>query len=163
MIIQCKSCQKKFVVDDSAITTKGRIVQCGSCGNKWTQFPDKKKINPTGLKKISINQKTTKRKSSAKKRGNNPQMFTNEYLEKKYGIKVDNNENRTQSISSSKKSTGLGFYGFFIFLLIFVFTFFGILGMSKEYLIYNYPETSFYIEKFYEVVENIYQLFSSLL
>ena len=39
MIIQCKSCEKSFSVPDSAITVSGRLVQCGSCGNKWTQFP----------------------------------------------------------------------------------------------------------------------------
>ena len=39
MILTCNSCSKKFVVPDSAITTSGRTVQCGSCGNKWKQFP----------------------------------------------------------------------------------------------------------------------------
>ena len=39
MILSCNSCGKKFVVPDSAITASGRMVQCGSCGNKWKQFP----------------------------------------------------------------------------------------------------------------------------
>ena len=39
MILTCNSCSKKFVVPDSAITAAGRTVQCGSCGNKWKQFP----------------------------------------------------------------------------------------------------------------------------
>ena len=39
MILTCNSCGKKFVVPDSAITASGRMVQCGSCGNKWKQFP----------------------------------------------------------------------------------------------------------------------------
>ena len=39
MILTCNSCNKKFVVPDSAITASGRMVQCGSCGNKWKQFP----------------------------------------------------------------------------------------------------------------------------
>ena len=42
MILTCNSCGKKFVVPDSAITAAGRMVQCGSCGNKWRQFPSKK-------------------------------------------------------------------------------------------------------------------------
>ena len=42
MILECKSCSKKFLVPDSAITSNGRLVQCSSCGNKWTQFPAKK-------------------------------------------------------------------------------------------------------------------------
>ena len=43
MILECKSCQKKFIVPDNAITNAGRLVQCSSCGNKWTQFPITKK------------------------------------------------------------------------------------------------------------------------
>ena len=39
MILTCNSCGKKFVVPDNAITSSGRTVQCGSCGNKWKQFP----------------------------------------------------------------------------------------------------------------------------
>ena len=41
MILTCNSCAKKFVVPDNAITASGRMVQCGSCGNKWKQFPIK--------------------------------------------------------------------------------------------------------------------------
>ena len=44
MILECKSCQKKFIVPDNAITKAGRLVQCSSCGNKWTQFPVTKKV-----------------------------------------------------------------------------------------------------------------------
>ena len=39
MLLNCTSCQKKFIVPDSAVTKSGRLVQCGSCGNKWTQYP----------------------------------------------------------------------------------------------------------------------------
>ena len=39
MILVCNSCDKKFVVPDQAISAAGRMVQCGSCGNKWKQFP----------------------------------------------------------------------------------------------------------------------------
>ena len=55
MILTCNSCGKKFVVPDSAITALGRMVQCGSCGNKWKQFPEekitKKSINFSPKKK----------------------------------------------------------------------------------------------------------------
>jgi predicted Zn finger-like uncharacterized protein len=44
MILSCNSCEKKFVVPDQAITPAGRVVQCGSCGNKWKQFPIKSEI-----------------------------------------------------------------------------------------------------------------------
>ena len=41
MILTCNSCGKKFVVPDNAIIATGRMVQCGSCGNKWKQFPER--------------------------------------------------------------------------------------------------------------------------
>ena len=53
MILTCNSCGKKFVVPDNAITSSGRMVQCGSCGNKWKQFPVgeiKNSINPSNKK-----------------------------------------------------------------------------------------------------------------
>ena len=58
MLVNCNSCQKKFEVPDSAVTESGRLLQCGSCGNKWTQYPTKmkpteivKKIATTNIKK----------------------------------------------------------------------------------------------------------------
>tara|TARA_B100000900_G_C20522214_1_gene692669 strand:- start:754 stop:1203 length:450 start_codon:yes stop_codon:yes gene_type:complete len=35
MIITCPSCRKKFEVDQSLISIKGKMLQCGSCNNKW--------------------------------------------------------------------------------------------------------------------------------
>tara|TARA_B100000315_G_scaffold236839_1_gene253082 strand:- start:147 stop:797 length:651 start_codon:yes stop_codon:yes gene_type:complete len=39
MIIQCKSCSRKFVVQDSDIPEEGRTVQCGYCSVTWHQMP----------------------------------------------------------------------------------------------------------------------------
>ena len=64
MLINCKSCEKKFVVPDSAITESGRLVQCSSCGNKWTQYP----VKSVKIEKLqSIRKKTTKTKPRPKK------------------------------------------------------------------------------------------------
>ena len=49
MLVNCNSCQKKFNVPESAITETGRLLQCGSCGNKWTQYPIKQES--TGVAK----------------------------------------------------------------------------------------------------------------
>ena len=39
MIIQCKSCSRKFIVKDNDIPKKGRTVQCGYCSVTWHQMP----------------------------------------------------------------------------------------------------------------------------
>ena len=70
MILSCNSCDKRFVVPDNAISATGRLVQCSSCGNKWTQFPINQKIEPkekiskikSPPKKIQTFAKKTKRK-----------------------------------------------------------------------------------------------------
>jgi len=35
MIITCNQCDKKFEIESSLITDNGRLLQCGSCNNKW--------------------------------------------------------------------------------------------------------------------------------
>ena len=161
MIIQCESCSKKFVVPDAAITTSGRVVQCGTCGNKWTQYPEK--IETTTKQPLSKKSVTKKRAQKRKVKETIPK-FTNEYLEKKYGIEIqkDDQTQKTKVTQNNQISTGLGFYGYSVFLIVFVLTLFGILGLLKEDLIYNYPATAVYIDNIYEIVENIYLLITNL-
>ena len=54
MIIQCKSCSRKFVVKDSDIPKEGRMVQCGYCSVTWHQIP------------ISTKTKTSKQTNKSK-------------------------------------------------------------------------------------------------
>ena len=100
MILSCNSCAKKFVVPDSAITASGRVVQCGSCGNKWKQFPINqiKKTQPviSSNKKISKlkkpNQETPKTKRVKKNIVRKPReidLYSPEYLAKKHGINLN--------------------------------------------------------------------------
>ena len=35
MIIDCPNCDKKFEIDKKLIPSDGRLLQCGSCNNKW--------------------------------------------------------------------------------------------------------------------------------
>ena len=53
MIIQCKSCSRKFVVKDSDIPKEGRAVRCGYCSVSWHQIPIFVKTNQTKQKKIN--------------------------------------------------------------------------------------------------------------
>jgi len=88
MLVNCDSCQKKFEVPNSAITDAGRLLQCGSCGNKWTQYPIKekkleniKRVTPPKIKKpIDINKTKTSTKKKKKKREIN--LYSEEYLKK---------------------------------------------------------------------------------
>ena len=45
MIIECKNCQKQFVLNDNVITDKGRTVQCSNCSTQWFQMPVSSTVN----------------------------------------------------------------------------------------------------------------------
>ncbi|MDA9624525.1 zinc-ribbon domain-containing protein, partial [Pelagibacteraceae bacterium] len=87
MIIQCNSCRKKFNVPEAAITDSGRLVQCSSCGNKWTQFPIEVSPKESEIKDQKIDnvvRSATNKKKKKKKKITKP--YSEEYLKKKYGI-----------------------------------------------------------------------------
>jgi len=54
MIIHCGSCSRKFIVRDSDIPKKGRLVKCGYCSSSWHQMPisitSENKVRPKILK-----------------------------------------------------------------------------------------------------------------
>ena len=55
MIIQCKSCSKKFVVKNTDIPPNGRDVQCGYCSVIWHQMPANIGTAPVKVEKIQEN------------------------------------------------------------------------------------------------------------
>ena len=60
MIITCNCGLKKFSLPDNSIPEAGRMVQCGTCGLKWKQFPVneiKKSKSITSVSKILSNTK----------------------------------------------------------------------------------------------------------
>ena len=108
MILTCNSCGKKFVVPDSAITASGRMVQCGSCGNKWKQFPlaevGKSQSMARPKKVVSIPQpvqqkiqKPKKVKKTAPKKPREISLYSPEYLAKKHGIKINDSQPEKKS------------------------------------------------------------------
>ena len=167
MILECKSCQKKFLVPDNAITSSGRLVQCSSCGNKWTQFPLKKKNEL--YKKQSVSKELVTKKSKTKKKKasskSGPSIYSREYLEKKHGIKIGGSSSKEflkKTIKNKEKLKGFGFYSYFFTMLIFVITLFGILNLTKENLIFHFPFLEIYIDMLYENIENFIILFKDL-
>ena len=85
MIIQCNSCDKKFSVPDGAITQAGRLVQCSSCGNKWTQYPLKQ--TPEIVKTPPIVTKAAPKKKTQKRKG--PVPYSKEYMQEKWGTSIE--------------------------------------------------------------------------
>ena len=165
MIISCNSCEKKFVVPDKAITSEGRIVQCGSCGNKWRQFPKNEEKIPSV--KIKKNKKITKisetkilkpkKKISKKKREIN--LYSPEYLAKKHGI----NLNETNDKPVTKNKVSFGFYSSLFIFLVFAIAFSRVLYFFQDFIIAKLPFTEFYLQYFFESIKNLFEIWTDLI
>ena len=165
MIISCNSCEKKFVVPDQAITIEGRVVQCGSCGNKWRQFPkNKEKITSVKIKKNKkipkiSETKTTKPQKKISKKKREINLYSPEYLAKKHGI----NLNETNDKPITKNKVSFGFYSSLIILLVFAIAFSRILYFFQDFIITKLPFTEYYLEYFFESIRNLYEIWKSLI
>ena len=167
MILTCNSCGKKFVVPDNAITASGRTVQCGSCGNKWKQFPSRnlknetiidKKITPT-IKKPAT--KITKPKTKKVKKPREINLYSPEYLQKKHGISLDNVETNKKQITNKKVS--FGFYNSLIFLIVVIIFVSRGLYFFQDFITQNLPFTEFYLDYFFESMRNMFEIFKNLI
>ena len=165
MIINCNSCEKKFVVPDHAITSEGRVVQCGSCGNKWKQYPkNDEKIpsikvkNSKKIKKIPEPKIPKLRKKISKKK-REIGLYSPEYLAKKHGITL----NGTNDKPVTKKKISFGFYGSLIILLVFVIAFSRILYFFQDFIISKLPFAEYYLDYFFESIRNLFEVWKSLI
>ena len=167
MILSCNSCGKKFVVPDNAITASGRTVQCGSCGNKWKQFPSQnlkketiidKKISPS-IKKPST--KITKPKTKKIKKPREINLYSPEYLQKKHGISLDNVETNKKQITDKKVS--FGFYNSLLLLIVVIISVSRGLYFFQDFITQNLPFTEFYLDYFFESMRNMFEIFKNLI
>jgi len=167
MILTCNSCRKKFVVPDSAITASGRIVQCGSCGNKWKQFPSQNLKKDTPIdKKTSLPIKKTvtkipKQKTKKIKKPREINLYSPEYLQKKHGISLDNVETRKKQISDKKVS--FGFYNSLLLFIVVIIGFSRGLYFFQDFITQNFPFTEYYLNYFFESMRNMFEIFKNLI
>ena len=167
MILTCNSCGKKFVVPDNAITVSGRTVQCGSCGNKWKQFPPQnlkketiidKKISSAVKKSIT---KIPKPKSKKIKKPREINLYSPEYLQKKHGISLNNLEKNKKQISNKKVS--FGFYNSLLLFIVIIISFSRGLYFFQDFITQNFPFIEFYLNYFFESMRNMFEIFKNLI
>ena len=164
MILSCNSCEKKFVVPDQAITATGRTVQCGSCGNKWKQFPIKNEINkvvPTKKVEIKKISKPAKTKINKNKKTRQMYLYSPEYLAKKHGIVLKNVE--TKKDTDSNKKVYFGFYNSLIVFFVASIFLSRSLYLLQEFIIQKMPFTEYYLNYFFESIKNIFEIWNNLI
>ena len=174
MILTCNSCQKKFVVPDKAISVAGRLVQCGSCGNKWKQFPVGKVKNTQTISRTQkivskpqpVQQKIQKPKKVKKttpKKTREISLYSPEYLAKKHGIKINDVQPEKKISKQEKGEISFGFYNSLIVFIFFVIALSRILYFSKGFIISNIPASEYYLNYFFESVRNIFEIWKNLI
>ena len=160
MILSCNSCEKKFVVPDNAISATGRLVQCSSCGNKWTQFPINQKIKPkekiskikSPQKKIQSFGKKTKKKI---KKRIGPNLYSPEYLAKKHGIKLDSKIVAKDKITKNETKVSLGFYYSLIIWIVTIIFILRLVYFAQDIIVEQLPVSAIYIDYLFESIRNI--------
>ncbi len=167
MILSCNSCEKKFVVPDQAITAAGRVVQCGSCGNKWKQFPvtndlqKSNKIKKNITKKKSTITKIPKQIKKKPKKTREINLYSPEYLKKKHGISLENDEKKLSSSSVEKVS--FGFYNSLLLFIILIIAFSRGLYFLQDFIHQYFPFTKFYLDYFFESIKNMFEIWKNLI
>ena len=178
MIIQCKSCQKKFLVSENAIPKEGMEVQCGVCSSTWFQKPEIKKKSKPKSKKITQEKIETasdgkiETASDGKKykflgkqwalvlaSGKSGRLAKSDIakeLDEKIGRSIDPSmENMSVNAPEDEKDQGIGFLTSVFIILIGAITAIGVLETFKNELVVYWPELEFYLEYVYETLMNI--------
>ena len=165
MIIQCTSCDKKFNVPDAAITASGRLVQCSSCGNKWTQYPIKTKPAPS--KVYTTPKKVGPVKNKINKKKTSPVPYSKEYMQQKWGgtLKkyteekgiskkiVQSKKTKKQKLIQKTEKVRFGFFNYIITYSIFITFFIGILNFERSRISRKFPVLEPYLDRFFESLE----------
>ena len=170
MIITCNCGLKKFSLPDNSIPATGRMVQCGSCGLKWKQFPVNETNNTepiSNIKKIASEpkqvqpkrQKTKKVKKTSVRKPREINLYSPEYLAKKHGITLTESE----KVSSSTNNTSFGFYNYIILLLFLIIIFSRSLYFFQDFIVQKLPFTEYYINYYFESIRNMLEIWKNLI
>ena len=170
MIITCNCGLKKFSLPDNSIPAAGRMVQCGSCGLKWKQFPVNETNNTepiSNIKKIASEpkqvqpkrQKTKKVKKTSVRKPREINLYSPEYLAKKHGIKLDNDFEKKPTVTK----VSFGFYSSILLFILIVITLSRGLYFFHDFVIQKFPFTEFYIDYFFESVRNMFEIWKNLI
>ena len=167
MIITCNCGLKKFSLPDNSIPEAGRMVQCGTCGLKWKQFPVneiKKSKSITSVSKIlsntkKIQPKTPKIKKATVKKTREISLYSPEYLAKKHGIKLSEGTVKT----TSKIKTSFGFYNSILLFLLIIIVLSRGLYFFQDFVVETFPFTEFYIDYFFENIRNVFEIWKNLI
>ena len=141
MIITCPCCEKKYNVDENKIPKDGRVLKCGSCGQKWF-FKIEKEINlESDLVLESVD--------------NNENNFT---------INQSGNDRLSKNKSLNAKTINYKkFFKLLIVVCISIITLFLLLDTFKNNIKILIPNIDFYLNNLYQSLIDIKLFITDLL
>ena len=163
MEITCPNCLKIFIVDESLIPKKGRLVKCSNCENEWfyKNIDKKTEINPIENKIIAQKDLTSK---------NYKINDTENISDDVYADTDTNNDHNTEDYSSDyisskdieKKSPILYLKYTIVFIISFV-SLIIILDTFKEPLSIILPNLEIILQNFYETLKDVFLFLKDLI
>ena len=162
MIITCNNCNKKFDIDSTLISDKGRLLQCASCDHKWFFKKEvlEKKISPindvTSIDNVNIFDQNN---SSINDEENvsdtlNDEVKVNLEEETKEKIEININES-TQVNTKPKKQKNFRIFNIFIVAIISFVAFIIIVDTFKYPIGKIVPNIEFILYNLYETIKDI--------
>ena len=139
MQITCENCLKSFLVKDSLIPTKGRMLQCGNCQHKWfylkNQFKEKKNILNIEESEETLNEK-----------------LKDQNEDKKIQKFIDKKEN--EPIQKSKTKS-INYFNSFLVIIISLIALIILTDTFKNQISFVYPNIDFALNNLYESLNDI--------
>ena len=90
-------------------------------------------------------------------------MYSPEYLAKKHGIKINDEQLEKRISKQEKRKVSFGFYSSLLVFIFFVITLSRILYFSQDFIIINIPASEYYLNYFFESIRNIFEIWKNLI
>ena len=148
MIINCPNCEKKFEIDKKLIPSEGRLLQCGSCNNKW--FYKTEDIE----NKYDILEKTISEPIIKGKKNLSEEVEIEVVDEQGDYIESANNSNN-KYIQKSYKKNDINFFKIIIVIIISFFALVLVLDTFKEHLSTIIPNIDILLDNLYQSINDI--------
>ena len=145
MIVNCPECNKKFIVQDQMIPSKGRHLQCGKCNHVWFFQLEDLTIKS---EKISDN-KTDNLKNKTEVPNDIIESKKNFYDKKKI------QPNRSMIVAKNYPSKKISFLKVFLLLIITFIAIIILLDTFKPLIENFFPNIDLILNSLYETIKDI--------
>ena len=160
MIIQCPECAKSFKIDQKLIPDDGRLVQCGSCKNKWffKKNVDYKKTTSDYHKDDETNQNEIENLnefSSKEKSKNNEADFKLLETETSVNESEQNIVEKNENVEPKKIKKKIGLLNVLLVFIITIIAVIILIDTFKSPLSNFFPNIEFLLYSLYELLKDI--------